>query len=59
MASLFAVGLTLVTLGQAYIAYLLCFEVTGLGGYLPFAIMTLPALAAAALVQIDITRRLA
>ena len=42
MASLLAMLLTLVTLGQAWVAYMLCFEASGLGGYGPFAIMTLP-----------------
>ncbi len=56
MPSFLAVLLTLLTLFQGWVAYQLCFTVTPIGGYLYFAILTLPCLAAAFAIH-NIARR--
>lgn len=40
----FTVLWTLGIVAQGWAAYLMCFTVTSLGGYLPFAMFTLPML---------------
>ena len=44
MRTLLAMGWVLATLIQAKVAYIVCFEATGLGGYGPFMMFVAPML---------------
>lgn len=44
MRTLLTVGWTVAALAQAWVAYVMCFEVTSFGGYLPFMMFVLPML---------------